>query len=63
MSVSKLPIDLIGLSVRSQHALIQAGYHTVGDLMNLNESDILSIRNLGKKSLEEILQKIPLISK
>lgn len=58
MSVSKLPIDLIGLSVRSQHALIQAGYHTVGDLMNLNESDILSIRNLGKKSLEEILQKI-----
>ena len=58
MSVSKLPIDVIGLSVRSQHALSQAGYHTVGDLMNLSESDILSIRNLGKKSLEEILEKI-----
>ena len=58
MSVSKLPIDVIGLSVRSQNALSQAGYHTVGDLMHLSESDILSIRNLGKKSLEEILEKI-----
>lgn len=57
MDVSKLPIDVIGLSVRSQHALTRAGCYTVGQLMDLSEEELFSIPHLGKKSVEEILQK------
>ena len=58
MDVSKLPIDNAGLSTRSVNALTRAGYREVGDLLNLTEEDLFAIANLGKKSVEEILQKI-----
>lgn len=58
MDVSQLPIDEIGLSVRSQHALIWAGYQTIGQLMDLKEEELFSIPHLGKKAVAEILQKL-----
>ena len=47
MDASKMPLDIAGLSVRSQNALLRAGYRTVGDLMDCSEEQLGSIRNLG----------------
>lgn len=51
MDASKMPLDIAGLSVRSQNALLRAGYRTVGDLMDCSEEQLGSIRNLGKNRL------------
>lgn len=53
-----LSIDEIGLSVRSKNALHQANVHTVGEMLKCSEEDLNNIRNLGKKSIGEILEKI-----
>ncbi|WP_196814230.1 DNA-directed RNA polymerase subunit alpha C-terminal domain-containing protein [Butyrivibrio sp. LC3010] len=53
-----ISIDTIGLSVRSINALHRADIHTVGDMLECNEDSLNEIRNLGKKSIDEILQKI-----
>ena len=58
MDASKMPLDIAGLSVRSQNALLRAGYRTVGDLMDCSEEQLGSIRNLGKKSVDEILNLV-----
>ena len=58
MDVKMQSIDAIGLSVRSSNALHRAGVHTVGDMLERTEEDLSQVRNLGKKSLEEILGKI-----
>lgn len=58
MDVKMQSIDAIGLSVRSSNALHRAGVHTVGDMLERTEEDLSQVRNLGKKSLEEILEKI-----
>ncbi len=58
MDVKGLSIDVIGLSVRSINALHHADIHTVGEMMGYSEETLLAIRNLGKKSINEILQKI-----
>ena len=58
MDVKMQSIDAIGLSVRSSNALHRAGVHTVGDMLERTEKDLSQVRNLGKKSLEEILGKI-----
>lgn len=51
-------IDELELSVRSYNCLKRAGISTIGELCDRSEEDMKKIRNLGKKSLEEILQKI-----
>ena len=51
-------IDELELSVRSYNCLKRAGIGTIGELCDRSEEDMKKIRNLGKKSLEEILQKI-----
>ncbi len=51
-------IDELELSVRSFNCLKRAGISTIGELCDRTEEDMKKIRNLGKKSLEEILQKI-----
>lgn len=51
-------IDELELSVRSYNCLKRAGISTIGELCDRSEDDMKKIRNLGKKSLEEILQKI-----
>ena len=56
--VLEMSIDELELSVRSYNCLKRAGIHTLQDLVNKSESDMMKIRNLGKKSLKEVLDKI-----
>lgn len=58
MDIKQLQIDKIGLSVRSTNALRRADVHTVGEMLSYTEESLSEIRNLGKKSIEEILKKI-----
>ncbi len=51
-------IEELGLSVRSFNCLKRAGIDTVGELVSYTESEMLKIRNLGEKSLEEVLTKL-----
>lgn len=57
--VRAITIDEMGLSVRSYNCIKRAGIQTLGELMDLTPEDMMRrIRNLGRKSLEEILDKI-----
>lgn len=51
-------IEDLDFSVRVYNCLKRAGIHTLQDLVNRSESDMMKIRNLGKKSLKEVLDKI-----
>ena len=46
------------MSVRSFNCLKRAGIDTVEDLINRTEEEMMKVRNLGKKSLEEVIQKL-----
>jgi DNA-directed RNA polymerase subunit alpha len=46
------------MSVRSFNCLKRAGIDTVEDLIEKTEEDMMKVRNLGKKSLEEVIQKL-----
>ena len=52
------PIEEIEFSVRAYNCLKRAGIHTVQDLINKKEVEVTKIRNLGKKSLKEVLDKV-----
>ena len=52
------PIEEIEFSVRAYNCLKRAGIHTVQDLINRKEVEVTKIRNLGKKSLKEVLDKV-----
>lgn len=58
MDVKLLSIDSIGLSVRSLNALHNVNVHTVGEMLGYTEESLSQIRNLGKKSVKEVLVKI-----
>jgi len=58
MNIRELTVDRIGLSVRSLNALRREGVHTVGELLGYQEESLREIRNLGNKSVAEILEKI-----
>ncbi len=51
-------IEDLELSVRSYNCLKRAGIHTVADIVNKSEQDMIKVRNLGKKSLDEVINKI-----
>lgn len=51
-------IEDLDFSVRAYNCLKRAGINTLQDLVNKSESDMMKIRNLGKKSLKEVLDKI-----
>ncbi len=51
-------IEDLEFSVRSYNCLKRAGIHTVADIVNKTESDMIKVRNLGKKSLDEVVKKI-----
>ena len=53
-----MDIDQLELSVRSYNCLKRDGIDTVSDLIQKSEEDMLGVRNLGKKSLEEIKNKL-----
>ena len=52
------PIEELDLSVRAYNCLKRAGKHTLQDLTDMTEGEIMKIRNLGKKSLKEVLDKV-----
>ena len=51
-------IEDLDFSVRAYNCLKRANIHTLQDLVNMSENDIMKIRNLGKKSLKEVLDKV-----
>ena len=54
----EMNIDELELSVRSYNCLKRAGINTVAELCNRTSEDMMKVRNLGRKSLEEVLQKL-----
>ena len=56
--VLEMTIEELDMSVRSFNRLKRSGINTVEELTNKTEEDMMRIRNLGKKSLEEIIQKL-----
>ena len=56
--VLEMTIEELDLSVRSFNCLKRAGIDTVEDLINRTEEDMIKVRNLGRKSLEEVIQKL-----
>ena len=56
--VLEMTIEELDLSVRSYNCLKRAGINTVEDLTNKTEDEMMKVRNLGRKSLEEVLQKL-----
>lgn len=56
--ILKMVIEDMDLSVRSYNCLKRASIHTVEDLTNKTEDDMLKVRNLGRKSLDEVIQKL-----
>ena len=53
-----MTIEDLDLSVRSFNCLKRAGIHTVEDLVNKTEAEMMKVRNLGRKSFEEVMQKL-----
>ena len=56
--VLEMNIDELELSVRSYNCLKRAGINTVEELCNKTSEDMMKVRNLGRKSLEEVLSKL-----
>lgn len=56
--VLEMSIEDLELSVRSFNCLKRAGISTVEDLANRTEEDMMKVRNLGKKSLDEVVHKL-----
>ena len=52
------PIEQLDFSVRSYNCLKRAGIHTIEDLIKKSGDDMLKVRNLGKKSLDELEKKL-----
>ena len=57
----EMTIDELDLSVRAYNCLKRAGINTVAELVIKDQEDMMKVRNLGKKSLEEVEQKLGLI--
>jgi DNA-directed RNA polymerase subunit alpha len=53
-----MTIDELELSVRSFNCLKRAGINTVEELCNKSPDEMMKVRNLGKKSLDEVLAKL-----
>jgi DNA-directed RNA polymerase subunit alpha len=56
--VLEMTIEELDLSVRSYNCLKRAGINNVEDLTNKSEEDMMKVRNLGRKSLEEVIAKL-----
>lgn len=52
-----ISIDELGLSIRSRNCLERAGINTVREISALETEDLMKIRNLGRKSIEELIEK------
>ena len=56
--IADMTIEELDLSVRSYNCLKRAGIQTVQDLASKSEDDMIKVRNLGKKSLKEVMDKV-----
>ncbi|MDR0897410.1 MAG: DNA-directed RNA polymerase subunit alpha, partial [Oscillospiraceae bacterium] len=56
--VLEMTIEELDLSVRAYNCLKRAGINTVSELVQRNQEDMMKVRNLGKKSLEEVEHKL-----
>lgn len=56
--VLEMTIEELDLSVRSFNCLKRAQYNTVGDLITKTEEEMMKVRNLGRKSLDEVVAKL-----
>lgn len=56
--ILEMTIEELDLSVRSYNCLKRAGINTVEELVQRNEEEMMKVRNLGRKSLEEVQQKL-----
>ena len=56
--ILSMKIEDMDFSVRSYNCLKRANIHTVEDLCRKTEDEMLKVRNLGKKSLDEVMQKL-----
>lgn len=56
--VLEMTIEELDLSVRAFNCLKRAGVNTVNDLINKSPEEMMKVRNLGKKSLEEVISKL-----
>lgn len=56
--ILEMTIEELDLSVRSYNCLKRAGINTVDDLISKTEEEMMKVRNLGRKSLEEVVQKL-----
>ncbi len=54
----EITIEELDLSVRSYNCLTRAGLRTVADVIGKREDELMKIRNLGRKSLEEVMEKL-----
>ena len=54
----EMTIEELDLSVRSFNCLKRAGINTVEDLISKSDADMMKVRNLGRKSLEEVIAKL-----
>ena len=55
--ILEMTIEELDLSVRSYNCLKRAGINTVDELVQRNEEEMMKVRNLGRKSLEEVQQQ------
>jgi len=60
--VLEMTIEELDLSVRAYNCLKRAGINTVSELVQRNQEDMMKVRNLGRKSLEEVEQKLEALS-
>lgn len=56
--ILEMTVEELDLSVRSFNCLKRANIHKVGDLIEKTEDEMMKVRNLGKKSLDEVIQKL-----
>ncbi len=54
------PIEELDLSVRAYNCLKRSGISKVGQILEMNENDLLAVRNFGRKSLEELMERLAL---
>lgn len=54
----KTPISVLGLSSRANNSLLRSGIEYVEQLVNLNDSKLMRLRNMGEKTVNEVKQKI-----
>ena len=56
--ITEMQIEELELSVRSYNCLKRAGISTVGELCNKTQDEMMKVRNLGRKSLDEVVEKL-----